>query len=325
MVYLIHGFQKPLVDKQVKDIIKQVLPDLNEFAINYYDLELTPLSAVLDDVVTIPFNSDKKIIIARNAFFLTNNKEIKIDNNYKDLSNYLDNQNDFSTLIFVVYDKLDSKSEVLKQLKKKATILEVDDIKKEDWPRIVKKLFDNRSVAISPEALSLFITKVGSDLATIINEVDKLATYNNSIDVATIKFLVSSPLEDNIFNLTNALVDRDYSKALKVFKDLKIQSHEPIALLPVVANQMRFMYQVFYLNKQKMSERQIVDQLGAHPYRVTLTLNKVKRIDEKTLLGVNQQLAQLDKDIKSGLIDRFQGFELFIINQIKAGNYGSKN
>ena len=68
MVYLIHGFQKPLIDKQVKDVIKQVLPDLNEFAINAYDLELTPLAAVLDDVMTIPFNSDKKIIIARNSF-----------------------------------------------------------------------------------------------------------------------------------------------------------------------------------------------------------------------------------------------------------------
>jgi DNA polymerase III delta subunit len=54
-------------------------------------------------------------------------------------------------------------------------------------------------------------------------------------------------------------------------------------------------------------------------------LNKVRRVSEQALLGVNQQLAQLDKDIKSGLIDRFQGFELFIINQIKAGNYGSKN
>jgi DNA polymerase-3 subunit delta len=325
MVYLIHGFQKPLVDKQVKDIVKQLLPDLNEFAINAYDLELTPLAAVLDDVMTIPFNSDKKIVIARNAFFLTAKKEIKIENNYKELSNYLDNQNDFSVLIFVVYEKLDSKSEILKHLKKKATIIEVDDIKKEDWPRIVKKLFENRNVTISADALSLFIAKVGSDLATIINEVDKLATYNSAIDIDTIKSLVSSPLEDNIFNLTNALVDRDYSKALKVFKDLKIQSHEPIALLPVVANQMRFMYQVYFLNKQKMSERQIVDQLGAHPYRVTLTLNKVRRVDEQTLLGVNQQLAQLDKDIKSGLIDRFQGFELFIINQIKAGNYGSKN
>jgi DNA polymerase-3 subunit delta len=325
MVYLIHGFQKPLVDKQVKDIVKQVLPDLNEFAINNYDLELTPLAAVLDDVMTIPFNSDKKIVIAKNAFFLTNKKEIKIENNYKELGEYLDNQNDFSVLIFVVYDKLDSKSDVLKQLKKKATILEVDDIRKEDWPRIVKKLFDNRNVSINADALSLFIGKVGNDLATIINEVDKLATYNPSIDLETIKTLVSSPLEDNIFNLTNALVDRDYSKALKVFKDLKIQSHEPIALLPVVANQMRFMYQVFYLNKQKMSERQIVDHLGAHPYRVTITLNKVRRVSEQALLGVNQQLAQLDKDIKSGLIDRFQGFELFIINQIKAGNYGSKN
>jgi DNA polymerase-3 subunit delta len=325
MVYLIHGFQKPLVDKQVETIMKQVLPDLNELAINSYDLELTPLANLLDDAMTIPFNSDKKIIIAKNPFFMIAKKDIKIENNYQELINYINNQNEFSTLIFVAYEKIDTKNEVYKEIKKKGNIIEVDDIKKDDWPRVIKKLFDNRKIAINNDALSLFINKVGTDLTTIINEVDKLATYSNSIDINDIKSLVTSPLEDNIFNLTNALVDRDFSKALNVFRDLKIQSHEPIALLPVIATQMRFMYQVFYLYKQKMTERAIVDELGAHPYRVSLTLNKVKRIDEQALLSVNQQLAELDKDIKSGLIDRFQGFELFIISQLKAGNYGSKH
>lgn len=325
MVYLVHGFQKPLVDKQVKDIVKKALPDLNEFAINSYDLELIPLANVLDDVMTIPFNSDKKVVIAKNAYFLSSKKDIKIENNYQELIDYIENQNDFSDLILVVYDKLDAKNEIVKLLKKKDSIVEVSDIKKEDWPRVVKKLFDNRNITINNEALNLFISKVGSDLTTIINEVDKLAIYSNVIGINEVRALVSSPLEDNIFNLTNALVDKDYTKALKVFRDLKIQSHEPIALLPIVANQMRFMYQVYYLSKQKMSEKQIVDELGAHPYRVTLTLNKVRKIDEKALLGVNHQLAELDKNIKSGLIDRFQGFELFIISQIKAGNYGSKN
>jgi DNA polymerase III subunit delta len=325
MVYLIHGSQKPLVDKQVKDIIKKALPDLNECAVNSYDLELTPLANVLDDVMTIPFNSDKKVIIARNAFFFVGKKDVKIENNYQELIDYIENQNDFSELILVVYEKIDSKNEIFKLLKKKESVIEVSDIKKDDWPRVVKKLFDNRNITITNDALNLFISKGGTDLTNIINEIDKLATYSSNLTAGDVKALVTSPLEDNIFNLTNALVDKEYAKALKVFKDLKIQSHEPIALLPIIANQMRFMYQVHYLNKQKLSEKQIVDELGAHPYRVSITLNKVRKIDEKVLLGVNNQLAELDKDIKSGLVDRFQGFELFIINQIKAGNYGSKN
>ena len=199
-----------------------------------------------------------------------------------------------------------------------------EDFKKEDWPSVVAKLFSNRQVQISRDGLNLFINKVGQDLSLAINEAEKLATFSTNITADDVKMLVSTPLENNVFALTNALVEKDYKKALKTFKDLKIQSHEPIALIAIIASQMRFMYQVLYLSLQKLSEKQIAEELSANPYRVSLTLKNVRKVDEQTLLGVNKQLAQLDLDIKSGIIDRFQGFELFVVNQLKAGNYGGR-
>ena len=325
MIYLVYGYQKPLVDKRIKDLINQQQIVINDFDINIYDLEQVTIDELLNDVMTIPLINEHKVIIGRNPFFLTTNKDIKLDNNYDALNRYLNNPNDFSTLIFVSYQKIDNKNELVKLIKKVGEIIEVSDFSKEDWPNVIAKLFSNRKVNISKDALSLFILKIGQDLSLAINEAEKLATYSDNITLEDVKALVATPLEDDVFALTNALIDKDYRKALKVFKDLKIQSHEPIALLPIIANQMRFMYQVFYLAQQKYSEKQIVDELSAHPYRVTLTLNKVRKIKEEQLLKVNHQLAELDQDIKSGFIDRFQGFELFILNQIKAGNYGSKS
>ena len=324
MVYLVYGYQKPLVDKRIKELIKQDQIELDDFDINIYDLEQVQVKDLISDVTTVPMLNSNKVVIGRNPFYMTSNKDIKIENDYDELHRYLNNPNDFSTLIFVSYEKIDGKNETVKLIKKTGTIIEVNDFKKEEWPDVIKRLFLNRKVTIEPAALSAFISKVGPNLTLAISEVDKLATYNDYIRLEDVKALVSSPLEDDVFALTNAIIDRDYGRALKVFKDLKIQSHEPIALLPIIANQMRFMYQVFYLYQQKLSEKQIVDELMAHPYRVSLTLGKVRRLNEQALLEVNHQLAKLDQDIKSGLIDRFQGFELFIINQLKGVAYGKK-
>lgn len=297
---------------------------VSDFDLNVYDLELTSINELLQDLNTIPLINDHKVIVGKNPFFLTTNKDIKIENNYDELTNYLNNTNEAATLILVAYEKIDLKNEHVKLIKKVGSIIEVEDFKKEDWPSVVAKLFANRQVQISRDGLNLFINKVGQDLSLAINEAEKLATFSTNITADDVKMLVSTPLENNVFALTNALVEKDYKKALKTFKDLKIQSHEPIALIAIIASQMRFMYQVLYLSLQKLSEKQIAEELSANPYRVSLTLKNVKKVDEQTLLGVNKQLAQLDLDIKSGIIDRFQGFELFVVNQLKAGNYGGR-
>ena len=324
MIYLVYGYQKPLVDKRIKELINQDNLKVSDFDLNVYDLELTSINELLQDLNTIPLINDHKVIVGKNPFFLTTNKDIKIENNYDELTNYLNNTNEAATLILVAYEKIDLKNEHVKLIKKVGSIIEVEDFKKEDWPSVVAKLFANRQVQISRDGLNLFINKVGQDLSLAINEAEKLATFSTNITADDVKMLVSTPLENNVFALTNALVEKDYKKALKTFKDLKIQSHEPIALIAIIASQMRFMYQVLYLSLQKLSEKQIAEELSANPYRVSLTLKNVRKVDEQTLLGVNKQLAQLDLDIKSGIIDRFQGFELFVVNQLKAGNYGGR-
>ena len=76
------------------------------------------------------------------------------------------------------------------------------------------------------------------------------------------------------------------------------------------------MFQVLYLDSRYMSVSEIANELGVKEGRVKINLRNAKsnRLKPESLLKVVDDLYQLDYQIKSGKIDKFFGFELFILN-----------
>ena len=65
-----------------------------------------------------------------------------------------------------------------------------------------------------------------------------------------------------------------------------------------------------------MSASEIANELGVKEGRVKINLRNAKtnHLKPESLLKVVDDLYQLDYQIKSGKIDKFFGFELFILN-----------
>ena len=91
-----------------------------------------------------------------------------------------------------------------------------------------------------------------------------------------------------------------------------INGEEPIKILVILANQFRIIYQAKELYKKGYSGNDIATQIGIHPYRIKLALEKAVNYDSKTLLNYLSKLADLDYDIKIGNIDASLGLEFFI-------------
>ena len=81
-VYLIISEDKFLIEREVKDIIKE--SGIDEFNIISYDIEETNISTALIDAQTYPFMSDRKLVVLKNIDF--KDKEF----NDTDLINYLE-------------------------------------------------------------------------------------------------------------------------------------------------------------------------------------------------------------------------------------------
>lgn len=311
MIYLLYGLEKYLIDKEIKDImVKNGIDSIN---INSYDLNVETLENIIDDCRMISLFSDKKGIIVYNSNIFTAKKN-SIEQNTNILEEYLNNINPDTILIFVIYeDKIDERKKIVKSFKDKINIKKFSS--DANIHNIVKDMF--KDYIISNSTINLLIERVGKNLAILSQEIDKIITYKNedkNISDSDIIMLTNKNFDIDIFALIEAIITKDKSKALDIYYEMLKYNEEPIKIIVMLANQFRIIYQAKEMYKKGYTESDIAQNLGIHPYRIKLALNKAREYSSSSLLSYLSKLADLDIGIKTGNINKEIGLELFIIN-----------
>lgn len=314
MIYLVYGDQEMLVNKMINKITKETLNTIDEF--NYVTIDATKASdeEVRDEINSLPFMNNEKVVSLINSYFLTSSNIDCLFNGGL-LEKYLNDETDGITLVISVYaSKLDEKKALVKKIKSSCKVIEVNSLNKKEMPKVVKQMFNQRKVEITDSALEELISRLGTDMYEITNEVDKLSTYSKKLHLEDIEALTPRKLEDNVFDMIDAMFKKKINKAFVIYNDLKSLGTEAISLISIISNQVRFLYQVLVLSNKGYSESSIANELSVHPYRVKMGLEKVRHYADYELEDFLDKLSKLDIQIKTGDIDRFVGLELFILS-----------
>ena len=319
MMYLVFGEQELLVNKMIDKLSKSELDVIDDFNLVTFDAYKTPLYEIVNDASTLPFMADKKVVVVKNAYFLTSESpKLEFEQSFNELEEYLENDNKDVVMIFsVVTSKLDDKKALVKKVKEKSKIYALDNVGKKDLPRVVRQMFDKQGINITSDALNEFISRCGEDMYLINNEIEKLSCYKKDIDIKDINLMISKKLEDNVFEMIDGIFAKRLDRVFTIYYDLKVNNNEPLTLISLIASQVRFLYQVMVLKDKGYSESNIANELSCHPYRAKLALEKVYKLNKMDLTDLLEELSSLDIKIKSGEIDRFVGFELFLLNACK--------
>lgn len=319
MLYLVFGEQELMINKLVDKIAKETLKEVDEFNFIHFDAYKTPLYEIVNDAYTLPFMSDKKVIVIKNCYFLTSeNPKLGFEQSFSELEEYIENQSEGVTLIFsVVNSKLDDRKALVKKIREKAKSYSLDSVNKKDLPRVVRQMFEKKGVSITNDGLSEFISRCGDNMYLISNEIDKLSCYKKDLGLKDIILMTPKKIEDNVFEMIDGIFNKKEDEVFKIYYDLKRNNNEPVTLISLVASQVRFLYQVMVLKDKGYSESNIANELSCHPYRAKIALEKVYRLNKLDLTYLLEELSNLDIKIKTGEIDRFVGFELFLLNACK--------
>ena len=147
----------------------------------------------------------------------------------------------------------------------------------------------------------------------ISSEVEKLCLYTKHINLKSVEELVSRPLDENVFDLTTAILSKDKQKMMSIYKDLMTLNEEPVKLIVLVANSMRLIYQVKLLDRKGYTDQEIAKMLSVNPFRLKYVRKEGKFFELDELLSSLNQLSKLDVKIKTGKIDKKLGLELFML------------
>lgn len=320
-VYLLYGTESYFIEDTLQILLKNALPEEErEFNLLQYDMEEQYIEEAVEDASTPPFFGERKLIVMKNALFLTGQKE-KIAQNTTVLADYLSNPAPFSILVIVVpYEKLDERKKITKAVKQHSEIVECNALDNQGVVAWIKDYCKKEQIVIEPNAVHLLIELVGNNMMMMEKEVEKLQLYvgpQGSITEDIVKELVTKSVEQNVFVLVEKTLQGNAKEALNILKELLNKQEEPIKILALFASQFRLLYGVKELSEMGYGEKQIASHLSVHPYRVKLALGQVRHYSKEYLRQVLKELGDADYGMKTGKLDKKLLLELFILNRAK--------
>ena len=156
---------------------------------------------------------------------------------------------------------------------------------------------------------------MGNDLWRMSNEINKLCAYKfkKTITKDDLDLLIANKIDENIFNLVDAIGNKNKTLALKLINDQLEINNSANYLLAMIIRQFRILLQIkdLSLNNQNFS------QLKLHPFVIQKASNQVKKYSFEQLKNIYNQLLAMDIKLKTSQIKPTVLFDLFIINALK--------
>jgi DNA polymerase III subunit delta len=319
MIYLIYGNQAPTIKKRLNAILKERLPDKDEMNFVRYDGSLTLIQECISDANSLPLGYQHKVVVIDSCYFLLKPKpRNKIENNqkYDVLIKFIENPSEECDLVLIVpSSSIDKTSDIFRLLQQKGKTFEIIDPTADQWNRYVTQYCrESKKMKIDNDALYELSQRTSGDISLFQNSVAILDLYADHITYDDVVKMVTRPLEDNAFLLFNYLVQKKISEALGLYRDLQVAMVEPVTLIGMLANQFRLLNQISFLFNKGLESNAIATELHLNPIRVQIMLRSVRSVTSKVICRTLNDLFNLDLQIKSGQVDRYYGFELFLIN-----------
>ena len=306
--YLLYGDDRAILNKEIDNIKKKL--NVSDDDILHYDIN--DVLDIVNEAETISMFSNIKFIIIDATSYLADKKDIT---NIKVLEEYFDNFNSNSYLLFVCYGNIDSRKKLVKLISAKGVSKKVESSNDYLVDYILSYTEEN-GYKFNNMLATYLINRCGNNIDNLTNELDKLMLYKidtKEITKDDINLLTIENIDDSVFDLVGAIIKKDTGKVISLYNNFIQNGMEPIQIISMLSSQIRLLYQVKRLYNKGKSNDDIAKILEFKSvYRVKYLLSDSYYYSENDLLRYLSLLAELDKNIKLGLVDGKASLELLI-------------
>jgi DNA polymerase-3 subunit delta len=211
------------------------------------------IRSTIEALRTLPFFGGEKLVWLKNANFLGDDQKARsatVQAALEELSETIDAGLGSEIIFLLSAIDVDKRRSFYKSLAKRAELQVFDKLDssrggwEEEATEMVQTRAKKRKLQFDDDALELFVLLTGGDTREIENELEKIDIYlgnERTVTVDLVRELVPLTREGVIFDLSNALAERDLERALELVRQLLDQGESAIgillvAILPTVRN-----------------------------------------------------------------------------------------
>ncbi len=234
----------------------------------------------------------------------------------KELATHVATMQETTILVVLAEEVLEASSPLVKAAEQYGKVIQNTLPKGAALENWITKRSKHLGVSITPEAKKLLGDFIGNNLRLLANELDKLATYvgkGATINIDDVRQLSAQVQEARIFDLTDALAQRNRQQALNILHDLLSDGEPPLKLLSTMTSQVRSLLLVKELAQKGMRAPQIVSALGMAPFIVDKSLRQVAKFSPAQLESAYRQLLATDAALKRSRLTPEMALDLLVV------------
>ena len=319
-LYLFYG-PEDYLKKHYADSIEKSLLTEDLKALNKVVLEgRVEINRVMDNCETLPIFSERKVVLVKNSGLFKPAKKAgdtakKGKPANDDLSVLLQDLPSHVCLVFYEQE-IDKRIKAIDAIKKHGLVVEFAYQKPDELVKWVIKRFRATGVDIDMATASRLVENCEQGMTEILSEVEKLSAYlggKQKVSLQDIEKVCTKSIKSRIFDLTDAISDKDSSKALKLLNDMVVLKEPIPKILFMIARQFRQILQVKLLNAEGSNTGEIASKLGLAPFIAGKILKQAGSFSVERLKKAMETCLEFDIAVKTGKLEDMTAAELLII------------
>ena len=306
-VYVLYG-EEAYLRNQYKDKLKDALLGGGDpMNLHCFEGKDVRSGEVIDLAETMPFLAERRVIILENSGLFARGGE--------ELAEYLGAPSETAYFVFVE-PTVDKRSKLYKAATARGRAIEFAAQDEAVLKRWILGFLKKENKNITERDLNLFMDKTGSDMANIRGELEKLLCYCLERDVITaqdIEAVCTKQVSSQIFDMINAVAERNQKKAMELYYDLLTLKEPPMRILFLIARQFNLLLQVKELRNKGLDANSIGEKVGLAGFIAKKYVTQASKFKEDDLRRALTDCVESEEAVKTGRMNDIMSVELLIV------------
>ena len=304
-VDLLYG-EESFLKQSYKKKLKEAVAGDDTMNYNYFEgkgLDVNELISLSD---TMPFFSDKRLIIIEDSGFFKTSSEA--------LADYLPMIPDTTCIVFVE-DGVDKRNRLFKKVKELGHAAEMKRQDSAQLARWAGTILAQNGRKITGSTMNLFLERTGDDMENIRMELEKLISYTMGSDVVTtedVEAVTTVQVTNKIFDMVNAIVTRKTRLAMDLYEDLLTLKEPPMRILFLIARQFNQLLLVKEMTAKGTDRGTIASKLKIPPFVAGKVSAQAGAFTREQILSYVKGCVEAEEAVKTGKMNDRMAVELLI-------------
>lgn len=306
--HLLYG-EEPYMVRFYKNKLKTILStEGDDMNASFFEGNAVPLDEVVSLGSTLPFFAEKRLILMENTdLFKTSN----------DVADVLEK---FPETTYVVFAEknVDKRNRLYKWIQKNGCVTECKQQQEKELVPWAARYLKGYEKKISRQTVEYLISKVGFQMDSLVNELDKLIGYTGEraeIVSEDVDEICSGQVVGKIFEMIDAVIAGENEKVFRFYGDLLELKEPPLVILHLLGRHINILLQVRE-NGSSLPDRELAKKVGIPYFTVGKYKSQAKHFSRAQLLELLEERADYEERFKTGRLGEKLVAEFFLVKAL---------